>query len=43
MSFVLQIQCNTIEDAERVRAALERTAEPAIAEWVEEGEEYARH
>lgn len=36
MSFVLQIQCNTIEDAERVLAALKHSAEPAVVQQVAE-------
>lgn len=34
--FTLQIQCTTIEDAERVLAALKHTAEPAVVNQVAE-------
>jgi hypothetical protein len=34
--FTLQIQCTTIEDAERVLAALKHTAEPAVVQQVAE-------
>lgn len=34
--FTLQIICKTIEDAERVLAALKHTVEPAICQVVED-------